>query len=498
MGMGMGMGMGMELLFSLQQLLLLLFTTVGIVFLLYCYWYSPRRRPQGRLPPGSQGMPFVGETFRLIAAFKSEDPEPFMDDRVRRHGRLFTSHVFGERTVFSADPEFNRQVVLGEGRTFEGSYPSSIATLLGRHSLVLLKGPLHKRMHSLTLTRFASMSLLKNSLLPDIDCLVRQTLDSWKPLPLRPLPLLDQAKKITFELTVKQLMSRDPGEWTEALRKHYLMLIDGFFSVPLPSFLSSTSFTTYGRAIRARKKVAEALRGVIRKRREEMMIMMMRPRPPSSDMLDELMEAEEGFTEEEMVDFLLALLVAGYETTPTIMTLVVKFLTENPPALDTLKEEHDGIRARKKQESLDWTDYKSMPFTQCVINETLRVANIVSGVFRRAMTDVHYKGYTIPKGCKVFASFRAVHLDPENFTDARTFNPWRWQKGNGNGIFTPFGGGPRLCPGYDLARLEISVFLHHFVTRFSWDVAEKDKLVHFPTTRTLKGYPIIVRPRVQK
>jgi len=57
----------------------------------------------------------------------------------------------------------------------------------------------------------------------------------------------------------------------------------------------------------------------------------------ADDMLDELIDAEEGFTEEEMVDFLLALLVAGYETTPTIMTLVVKFITETPAALALLK-----------------------------------------------------------------------------------------------------------------------------------------------------------------
>lgn len=197
-----------------------------------------------RLPPGRQGMPVIGETLKLIAAYKTEDPEPFIDERVKRNGsRLFTSHVFGERTVFSADHEFNRLVVGGEGRTFECSYPSSISTLLGRHSLVLMKGSLHKRMHSLTLTRFSSLSVLRRALLPDIDRLVSTTLDSWTS---KPLLLLDQAKKITFQLTVKQLMSCDPGEWTEALRREYLLLIDGFFSIPFPSFLS---FTTYGRAI---------------------------------------------------------------------------------------------------------------------------------------------------------------------------------------------------------------------------------------------------------
>ncbi|CAJ1860761.1 unnamed protein product [Sphenostylis stenocarpa] len=171
-------------------------------------------------------------------------------------------------------------------------------------------------------------------------------------------------------------------------------------------------------------------------------------------------------------------------------------------------EEHDQIRARSDPGApLEWTDYKSMAFTQCVsiqytyvVNETLRVANIIGGIFRRATTDIDIKGYTIPKGWKVFASFRAVHLNPEHYKDARTFNPWRWQSNsseaaNPGNVYTPFGGGPRLCPGYELARVVLSVFLHRFVTRFSWVPAEEDKLVFFPTTRTQKRYPIVVSRR---
>ena len=56
------------------------------------------------------------------------------------------------------------------------------------------------------------------------------------------------------------------------------------------------------------------------------------------DMVEELLEAEGGsFSEEEMVDFCLSLLVAGYETTSVLMTLAVKFLTETPAALAQLK-----------------------------------------------------------------------------------------------------------------------------------------------------------------
>ncbi|XP_027104339.1 3beta,22alpha-dihydroxysteroid 3-dehydrogenase-like [Coffea arabica] len=451
--------------------------------------FTRRRR---RLPPGNFGLPFIGETLQLISAYKTENPEPFIDDRVSKFGSLFTTHVFGEPTVFSADPEMNRLILQNEGKLFESSYPGSISNLLGRHSLLLMRGSLHKRMHSLTMS-FANSSIMKDHLLMDIDRLVRLNMESWTGRVL----LLDEAKKITFYLTVKQLMSFDPCEWTQNLMKEYMLVIEGFFSVPLRIFSP-----TYRRAIQARTKVAEALSLVVRERRKES-----ERGERKNDMLGALLDEDGnggGFSDEEIVDFLLALLVAGYDTTSTIMTLAVKFLTETPLALSQLKEEQDEIRARKgEKEALTWEDYKSMPFTQCVVNETLRIANIISGVFRRAITDVNMKGYTIPKGWKVFASLRAVHLNQEYFKDARSFNPWRWQINNNTpgatsplNVFTPFGGGPRRCPGYELARVELSVFLHHIVTRFSWLPAEQDKLVFFPTTRTQKRYPIIVQTRV--
>ncbi|KAB2078636.1 hypothetical protein ES319_A06G177200v1 [Gossypium barbadense] len=442
-----------------------------------------------RLPPGNLGLPFVGETLQLISAYKTENPEPFIDERAKRHGSVFTTHVFGEPTVFSADPETNRFILQNEGKLFECSYPGSISNLLGKHSLLLMKGNLHKRMHSLTMS-FANSSIIKDQLLVDIDRLIRLNLDSWTDRIL----LMEATKKITFELAVKQLMSFDPGEWSESLRKQYVLVIEGFFTVPLPLFSA-----TYRRAIKARREVAEALSKMVKERREEY-----EKGERKNDMLGALLGGEwedDQLSNEQIVDFMVALLVAGYETTSTIMTLAVKFLTQTPLALAQLKEEHDGIRLKKSgSEGLQWSDYKSMPFTQCVINETLRVANIISGVFRRTVTDVNIKGYTIPKGWKVFASFRAVHLDHDHFKDARTFNPWRWKNNNlgtscsGN-FYTPFGGGPRLCPGYELARVEISVFLHHLVTQFSWVPAEEDKLVFFPTTRTQKRFPINLQRR---
>ncbi|KAL8161022.1 hypothetical protein V2J09_012511 [Rumex salicifolius] len=285
------------------------------------------RRRRQRLPPGTTGvLPLIGETLQLISAYKSDNPEPFIDQRVNRFGPIFTTHVFGEATVFSADPETNRFILQNEGKLFEISYPSSISNLLGKHSLLLMKGSLHKRMHSLTMS-FANSAIIRDHLLLDIDRLIRFHMTSWPDHVL----LMEEAKKITFALTMKQLMSYDPCEWTESLRKEYLLVIEGFFSIPFPFFN-----TTYNRAIKARTKVVEALTLVVRQRRKES-----EKGEKKNDMLGALLEEDRlghgGFSDDEIVDFMVALLVAGYETTSTTMTLSVKFLTDTPLALAQIK-----------------------------------------------------------------------------------------------------------------------------------------------------------------
>ncbi|GAB2299525.1 hypothetical protein Dimus_033591 [Dionaea muscipula] len=343
-------------------------TTISTILLvLILLIVRTTRRRKLHLPPGNCGLPFIGETLQLISAYKTENPEPFIDDRVARFGPIFTTHVFGEATVFSADPETNRFILQNEGKLFESSYPGSISNLLGKHSLLLMRGSLHKRMHSLTMS-FANSTIIRDHLLLDIHRLIQLNLDSWPPHVF----LMEEAKKITFALTMKQLMSFDPCDWTESLQKEYLLVIEGFFSIPLPFFS-----TTYNKAIKARRKVVEELRLVVRERRKES-----ERGERKNDMLGALLDEEGGgggFSDEEIVDFLVALLVAGYETTSTIMTLAVKFLTEKPLALAQLKEEQEKIRANKGQsDTLTWSDYKSMPFTQCVSCDKLLVSNLFS------------------------------------------------------------------------------------------------------------------------
>ncbi|KAJ8621100.1 hypothetical protein MRB53_029629 [Persea americana] len=301
--------------------------------------------------------------------------------------------------------------------------------------------------------------------------------------------------QFTFNLMAKHIMSMEPGKpETEKLKREYITFMKGVVSAPL-----DFPGTAYRKALQSRSVIL----GVIERKMEERQHKV-------HDICDEVEEddllgwvlKQSDLSTEQILDLILSLLFAGHETSSVAITLAIFFLEGCPKAVQELREEHLAIARFKKQEGreskLNWEDYKKMEFTQCVINETLRLGNVVRFVHRKALQNIRYKGYDIPCGWKVLPVFTAVHLDPLLYNEPQQFNPWRWQKGPSppnmtmTGSFMPFGGGPRLCAGSELAKLEIAVFIHHLVLNFHWKLAEPDNALVFPFVDFPKGLPIKV------
>uniref|UniRef100_A0A803NBE8 Ent-kaurenoic acid oxidase n=1 Tax=Chenopodium quinoa TaxID=63459 RepID=A0A803NBE8_CHEQI len=134
-----------------------------------------------------------------------------------------------------------------------------------------------------------------------------------------------------------------------------------------------------------------------------------------------------------------------------------------------LKAEQEEIIKNRPagQKGLTLKETRKMTYLSQVVDETLRWVTFSFVVFREAISDFKINGYTIPKGWRVLTWFRTCHLDPEVWPEPMKFNPSRWDDlAPKAGTFLPFGAGSRLCPGNDLAKLEISIFLHHFLLNY--------------------------------
>lgn len=90
-----------------------------------------------------------------------------------------------------------------------------------------------------------------------------------------------------------------------------------------------------------------------------------------------------------------------------------------------------------------------------------------------------------------------THYDPKYFEDPMSFNPGRFDDPIQPFSYVPFGGGPRLCAGYQLAKLNILIFVHYFVTRYDWYLECPDEAISVdPLPFPSQGMPIRIFPKL--
>lgn len=100
---------------------------------------------------------------------------------------------------------------------------------------------------------------------------------------------------------------------------------------------------------------------------------------------------------------------------------------------------------------------------------------------------------------QIFWAAPMTHLDEKIFGDPQKFEPSRFDQ-NQTPIppfsFIAFGGGPRICPGYEFAKLETLVTIHYLITQFTWKLTSEDFLIRDPTLTPNKGLPIQIYPKL--
>ncbi|CAA0816116.1 Cytochrome P450 90B1 [Striga hermonthica] len=440
----------------------------------------------GRIPKGSFGWPIIGETLSFLQPHPSTSSGAFLQTHCSRYGKVFKSHLFFSPTVVSCDKELNHYILQNEGRYFECSYPKTVHQVLGERSLLVAVGATHKRLRNVAVSLVTNIKS-KPDFLNDIERNAARVLDSWKDK--SQVMFSEEAKKYTFNVIVKQVLGLRPDEQcTSEILQDFLTFTRGLISLPI--YIPGTP---YARAIQARRRVSSRVKTIIDGRRKN----AGKGCGKSDDFLEILLNVD-SLSEDEKVSFVLDSLLGGYETTSLLLSMTVFFLDHCPNVVQHLKVEHETIRSmKKKDELLNWNHYKAMEFTHNVINEALRLGNIVKFVHRRAIQDVKFKDHIIiPSGWKVLPIISAVHLDPSFHVNPLDFNPWRWQQKEdeaGGKTFSPFGGGSRYCPGFELAKLEVAFFLHRLLQKYRWKVEEGDHPIAFPYVEFPKGLKLSVQ-----
>ncbi|XP_066370445.1 cytochrome P450 88A1 [Miscanthus floridulus] len=422
---------------------------------------------RARLPPGEMGWPVVGGMWAFLRAFKSGKPDAFIASFVRRFGRtgVYRGFMFSSPTVLVTTPEACKQVLMDDD-AFVTGWPKATVALIGPKSFIAMPYDEHRRLRKLTAAPINGFDAL-TAYLPFIDCTVTSSLRAWadESSSGRGIEFLTELRRMTFKIILQIFLGGADEATTRSLERSYTDLNYGMraMAINLPGF-------AYRRALRARRGLVAVLQGVLDERRAAKAKGVVVSGSGGVDMMDRLIGAadERGrrLDDDEIIDVLIMYLNAGHESSGHITMWATVFLQENPDIFAKAKAEQEAIMRSipASQQGLTLRDFRKMEYLSQVIDETLRLVNISFVSFRQATKDVFVNGYLIPKGWKVQLWYRSVHMDPQVYPDPTKFNPSRWEGHSPRaGTFLAFGLGARLCPGNDLAKLEISVFLHHFL-----------------------------------
>ena len=173
------------------------------------------------------------------------------------------------------------------------------------------------------------------------------------------------------------------------------------------------------------------------------------------------------FSDSELLDELMTLIVAGFETSANTLNWVWYLIAKHPDAEQKLIEEAGRLVPTVSAVSADTVN--AMQYTQQTLEEVLRLYPPVWLFTRRSRADDDLEEYDVPPGTDIYLSPFILHRTERYWPDPERFDPDRFAptgKPRKDRPYFPFSLGPRRCLGEYFSFLEMKVHLGMLLPRF--------------------------------
>ncbi|MFM7733835.1 MAG: cytochrome P450 [Cyanobium sp.] len=429
---------------------------------------------------GPRPLPHTGARTGLLEAIAFlRDP-----DYARRHferlGDVWETRLLGQRTVFVRGERAIADL-LARPEAAVGWWPASVRELLGPLSLSNRTGPDHRARRRVVGQLFAAAALRRYA--PAIVALVNELVEELaRDAAVSPVALAGRLRRFAFAVIAGPVLGLDRSD-REALFVDFELWTRGLFSLPI-----ALPGSAFARARAARVRLLARL-GVVLQRAQRAAAA---GEPLVAGGLDLLAGGlnEKGLplADDDVVEQLLLLLFAGYETTASSLVCLLRSLLLHPEAFPWLAEELDTLAwpPADGQASTAFDPVRA-PRLDAVVKEVMRLNPPVGGFFRLSKEPLLLAGVAVPADRVVQVSLTASHRHGDPADDLEAFRPQRHLEEGCSAPLLPFGGGERVCLGKALAELEIRLLAVGLLKQLQLTLAPEQNLdlvvVPSPTPR---------------
>jgi len=398
--------------------------------------------------PGEAGRPLIGHTLEYL-----RDPFGFGFRMHDRYGPIFRSRVFFETGLAVATPDFAERFFVDKDELFSSRqgwwnvlgafFPGGLMLRdFGEHRV-------HRRIMQVAFRKEALRGYFEL-----IDPIAQAAVDTLAPG--QPTAMYPFIKHLLLDTAAAVFVGVDLGAESDRLNRDFVRVMHAAGAAvrsPIP-------LTPYWRGLRARARLKSWF----------MRLLTTRPEGERADMMSLLRRAvsEEGerFTDDEIVEHVLFLLMAAHDTTTSGVTCLLMLLAQHPAWQERVRAELLAYPER-----LGFDDVQSLELTYDCFREALRLYPPVRSVPRRTTRACEVEGHAIPANTPMWVNIEVNHRDPSIWTDPDAFDPVRFaapreEHKRHKFAWLPFGGGAHTCLGLQFARLEMSVFMRRLLGRY--------------------------------
>ena len=178
-------------------------------------------------------------------------------------------------------------------------------------------------------------------------------------------------------------------------------------------------------------------------------------------------ETGAAMTNKQLHEEILGMLQQGHDTVGESLAWTWYLLSLHPEVERKLHAEIEQVIGDRLPTI---ADLPQLRYAHMVVNESLRVYPPVWVIPRDAIHDDEIGGFRIPAGSTILLSPYLTHRHPQFWDNPEAFDPERFLPARSEGrprhAYFPFGGGPRLCMGVDMAMMEMLLIMAMVVQRY--------------------------------
>ncbi|KAJ6012981.1 hypothetical protein N7522_003336 [Penicillium canescens] len=187
------------------------------------------------------------------------------------------------------------------------------------------------------------------------------------------------------------------------------------------------------------------------------------------------LDEPEGFSMGQLRSTVGSLMIAGSETTASVLTSAHYFVLSHPQVYAQLKKE---VRASfEREEDINSIAVNNCKYMVAVLQETMRIWPAIPSSLPRTSHGCFIDGNWVPNGAKVGVHQWSAYRSEVNFTRPEEFLPERWLEGesqqfkdDNKAAFQPFAVGPRNCLGMSFAKVELRLIFARLVWNFDMEL----------------------------